>query len=152
LGALSVLGQVVNDRPVALIVLYRANVLAADMAPIAALGQALERRDLAPLAVAVSSLKDPAIRPELEALLATKRPAIVLNTTASPARRDDAPPVLALAAVPVLQPVLPGSPRQAGRASPRGLAPADLAMNVVLPELDGRLLTRAISFKAEAPI
>jgi cobaltochelatase CobN len=25
-------------------------------------------------------------------------------------------------------------------------------MNVVLPELDGRLLTRAISFKAEAPV
>src|SRR5215471_2189347 len=152
LGALSVLGQVVNDRPVALIVLYRANLLAADMAPIAALGQALERRGLAPLAVAVSSLKDPAIRPELEALLATKRPAIVLNTTAFSALRDDDTTALDLADVPVLQLVLSGSPRQAWQASPRGLAPADLAMNVVLPELDGRLLTRAISFKAEAPI
>ena len=152
LGALSVLGQVVNDRPVALIVLYRANLLAADMAPIAALGQALERRGLAPLAVAMSSLKDPAIRPELEALLATRRPAIVLNTTAFSALRDDDTTVLDLADVPVLQLVLSGSPRQAWQASPRGLAPADLAMNVVLPELDGRLLTRAISFKAEAPI
>src|SRR5262249_56054510 len=49
LGPLSVLGQVVNDRPVALIVLYRANLLAADMAPIAALGQPLDLPGLTPL-------------------------------------------------------------------------------------------------------
>ena len=36
-----------------------------------------------------------------------------------------------------------------GRTSPRGLSQSDLAMQVVLPELDGRLLTTAISFKAE---
>ena len=54
--------------------------------------------------------------------------------------------------VPVLQVVLSGSTREAWAESGRGLSPADLAMNVVLPELDGRLLTRAISFKAEAPI
>src|SRR5262249_26828552 len=68
------------------------------------------------------------------------------------ALRDDDTTVLDLADVPVLQLVLSGSHRQAWQASPRGLTPADLAMNVVLPELDGRLLTRAISFKAEAPI
>src|SRR4029077_294728 len=43
-------------------------------------------------------------------------------------------------------------PGEGGEGPPRGLPPADLAMNVVLPELDGRLLTRAISFKAEAPV
>ena len=49
----------------------------------------------------------------------------------------------------MLQVVLSGSPRAAWDESQRGLSPADLAMNVVLPELDGRLLTRAISFKSE---
>ncbi len=39
--------------------------------------------------------------------------------------------------------------RAAWQARTRGLTPADLAMQVVLPELDGRLLTTAISFKAE---
>src|SRR5262249_3825268 len=87
------------------------------------LGQALERRGLAPLAVAVSSLKDPAIRPELEALLATKRPAIVLNTTAFSALRDDDTTVLDLADVPVLQLVRSGSPRQAWQAPPAGAGP-----------------------------
>ena len=35
-------------------------------------------------------------------------------------------------------------------ANPQGLSPRDLAMNVVLPELDGRIMTRALSFKSEA--
>src|SRR5262249_8550451 len=79
-------------------------------------------------------------------------PAIILNTTAFSALRDDDTTVLDRADVPVLQVILSGSARQAWLDSPRGLSPADLAMNVVLPELDGRLLTRAISFKAESPL
>src|SRR4051794_35539319 len=39
------------------------------------------------------------------------------------------------------------SSREAWAASRRGLSAADLAMNVVMPEIDGRLITRAISFK-----
>ena len=51
--------------------------------------------------------------------------------------------------VPVLQLILAGTSRAAWSASTRGLTPADLAMQVVLPELDGRLLTTAISFKTD---
>jgi cobaltochelatase CobN len=60
--------------------------------------------------------------------------------------------VLDAADAPVLQVVLAGSTREAWADSGRGLSPSDLAMNVVLPELDGRLLTRAISFKAEMAV
>ena len=151
-GPVAVLGRVTDDRPVALIVFYRANLMAADTAPITALMTALEAQGLAPLGVAVNSLKDPLARPELEALIEAHRPAIILNTTAFSARGENDATVLDVADVPVLQVVLSGSPRAAWEGSQRGLAPADLAMNVVLPELDGRLLTRAVSFKAEAPI
>ncbi|MBX9947187.1 MAG: cobaltochelatase subunit CobN, partial [Reyranella sp.] len=140
-----------DTRPSALIVFYRSNLMAADVEPIAALMAALDRHGLAPLAVAVNSLKDPAIEPELARLIAARRPAVVLNTTAFSARRDDDTTVLDGADVPVLQVVLAGSTHEGWASSPRGLSPADLAMNVVLPELDGRLLARAISFKAEAP-
>src|SRR5262249_33597152 len=112
----------------------------------------LERQDLAALGIAVNSLKDPAIQAELERLVMTHRPAIILNTTAFSAMREDDTTVLDAADVPVLQVVLSGSTREAWAQSGRGLSPADLAMNVVLPELDGRLLTRAISFKEEAPV
>ncbi len=54
--------------------------------------------------------------------------------------------------VPVLQVVQAQSSAEAWTSSPRGLSPTDLAMNVVLPELDGRLLARTIAFKDEAPL
>ncbi len=151
LGPITVLGDMHDARPMALVVFYRANLLAADHEPVMALMSALDRQGLASLAVAVSSLKDPAIEPELVRLIAGRRPAIILNTTAFSAMRDDDTTVLDQADVPVLQVVLSGSTREAWVESGRGLSPADLAMNVVLPELDGRLLARAISFKAEAP-
>jgi cobaltochelatase CobN len=150
-GPVSILGEPVADKPIALVVLYRANLVAADMAPITSLMAALDRHGVAPLGVAVSSLKDPSVAPALGALIARHRPAIVLNTTAFSALREDDTTLLDAADVPVLQVVLSGSARDAWQTSPRGLSPSDLAMNVVLPELDGRLLTRAISFKTAAP-
>ena len=59
--------SVATRGPSALVVFYRANLMAADHEPVMALMSALEREGLAPLAVAVSSLKDPAIEPELRA-------------------------------------------------------------------------------------
>ena len=72
-----------------------------------------------------------------------------MNATAFSARLDDGEgAVLDSIDAPVLQVVLAGAPEEAWRASRRGLGPADLAMHVALPEIDGRILTRAISFKA----
>ncbi|TAJ41719.1 MAG: cobaltochelatase subunit CobN [Reyranella sp.] len=139
-------------RPAALVVFYRSNLMAADVEPITALLEALDREGLAPMAVAVNSLKDPAVEADLARLVRARKPAVILNTTAFSARREDDSTVLDAADVPVLQVVLSGSTREGWSGSPRGLSPADLAMNVVLPELDGRLLARAISFKAEAPV
>ncbi|MDP2331705.1 MAG: cobaltochelatase subunit CobN [Reyranella sp.] len=144
--------QAQDSRPSALVVFYRSNLMAADIEPITALLKALDREGLASMAVAVNSLKDPAVEADLERLVRARRPAVILNTTAFSARREDDSTVLDAADVPVLQVILSGSTREGWAGSPRGLSPADLAMNVVLPELDGRLLTRAISFKAEAPV
>ncbi len=141
--------SVVDKRPVALVLFYKASLLAADTAPIRALMAALEAESLAPVAIAVSSLKDPAAGECLEQLVAARRPAIILNATAFSALREDGTTVLDGADVPVLQIVLASNSQEAWASSPRGLSPSDLAMNVVLPELDGRLLSRAISFKTE---
>ena len=51
--------------------------------------------------------------------------------------------------VPVLQAVLCTSSAAEWAASAAGLTPRDTAMNVVLPEFDGRINTVAISFKEE---
>jgi cobaltochelatase CobN len=140
-----------DARPCALIVFYRASLLAADTAAIAELQHALEGKGLAPVAVAVTGLKDPGGADALARLIKARRPSIILNATAFSALRDDGSTALDLADAPVLQIIQAQSTEQAWASSARGLSPTDLAMNVVLPELDGRLLARPIAFKGEAP-
>lgn len=139
----------VPGRPLAILVFYRAYLLAADLAPIEALAHALGREGLNVRALYVTSLKDRDSGDFVASHLRDWAPQIVLNATAFSARLDDAPSPLEAAGAPVLQVVFAGSSRDAWQDSPRGLSQSDHAMQVVLPELDGRLLTTAISFKAE---
>ena len=141
--------DLVEDRPLVALVFYRSHLLSADIAPVAALTAALHDRGLAVGALYAASLKAPDCAAWVAATLRAWRPAVVLNLTAFSARADDGPSPLDAPGVPVLQAVLAGSSREAWDASGRGLTQADLAMNVALPELDGRLLTGAVSFKAE---
>jgi cobaltochelatase CobN len=144
----------IGPRGVAALVFYRSHLLAGDLAPLAALAAALAARGFGVCAACVGSLKDAATAAFVADWLRAARPAVVLNATGFSARRDgDGASPLDAAGVPVLQLVLAGSPHAAWEASARGLSPADLAMQVVLPELDGRLGTAAIGFKAAvAPV
>lgn len=137
-----------EGRQSAAIVFYRSHLLSADVAPIEALAAALRTRGLAAGAIYVASLKDADCAAFAADLLRRWRPAVVLNATGFSARHDEAGSPLDAAGVPVLQVVLAGSERESWAGSARGLSQADLAMQVVLPELDGRLLTGAVSFKA----
>jgi cobaltochelatase CobN len=139
-------------RPLAVIVFYRAYLLAGDTAPVEALARALDAEGLNARALYVGSLKDRSTIDFVAAALRDWQPSVVLNATAFSARLDDAPSALEAPGVPVLQLVFAGCTRQAWESSLRGLSQADLAMQVVLPELDGRLLTTAVSFKAEASL
>ncbi len=66
-------------------------------------------------------------------------------------RRAGEPTPLDACDVPVLQVVSATTQRAAWRDSARGLGAADLAMHIVLPELDGRILAGAIAFKDPLP-
>ncbi|MFN9860540.1 MAG: cobaltochelatase subunit CobN, partial [Pseudanabaena sp.] len=50
--------------------------------------------------------------------------------------------------VPVFQVIFSGGLKKTWANGTQGLNPRDMAMNVVLPEVDGRIITRAVSFKA----
>ncbi len=143
------LGQPTHE-PLAVIVCYRSHVMSDDIAPIHALAEALVARGLGVRAIYVSSLKDPNAAPFVAERLRDWHPAVVLNATGFSAWRDGAGATLEQAGVPVLQVILAVGSQPAWQAGFRGLSQTDLAMQVVLPEIDGRLLTTAISFKAEA--
>ena len=51
---------------------------------------------------------------------------------------------------PVLQIIFAGNTKKEWQNNAQGLSPRDLAMNIALPEIDGRLITRAVAFKAPA--
>ncbi len=134
-------------RPLAIVVFYRSHLACGDTEPIAALADALWRRGLSVRAMFASSLKQPAAAEFVATGLRASRPAVVLSATGFSSRSATGS-ALDAAGVPVLQLVLAVAGREAWCRSARGLSQTDLAMQVVLPELDGRLLTTAISFKA----
>jgi cobaltochelatase CobN len=134
--------------PVVPIIFYRALLLAGDTAAIDALCEALSARGLAPAPLAITSLKETAAAEFIRHALVRLRPAVVVTTTAFAAGGDAGDPTpLDGPDVPVLQAVIATTRRAAWRESSRGLGATDLAMHVVLPELDGRVLAGAIAFK-----
>lgn len=137
------------DAPLAVVVFYRAYLLAGDVAPILTVADALAARGLRVLAAYVPSLKDSEAASWLTELLSREKPDVILNSTAFAARMDQARSPLETADAPILQMIHASTSRTAWAADMRGLGAADLAMNVVLPELDGRIITRPISFKEE---
>jgi cobaltochelatase CobN len=141
-------GALALHRPVVPIIFYRAMLLAADTAPIDALYEALAARGLAPAPLFIASLKDGAAADFLHGALERLDPAAIVTTTAFAAAGNVGEPTpLDGPGVPVLQVVSATTQRAAWRDSPRGLGAADLAMHIVLPELDGRVLAGAIAFK-----
>ena len=141
------------DAPVAALVFYRALVQAGNTAPVDSLVQALKSRGLAVLPVYVSSLKDPVSRDTLAALFGKASPDIILNGTgfavATPGTERVANP-FDRAGCPVFQVVFSGGTEAAWESGSNGLSARDIAMNVALPEVDGRIFTRAVSFKSQS--
>jgi cobaltochelatase CobN len=127
------------------IVFYRALVQSGNTAAVDALIAALSARQLQPLPIFVHSLKDAEAASLLRDLFAAAPPAVILNATGFTVGADDP---LGRAGCPVLQTVFAGGDEANWRGSTRGLGPRDLAMQVALPEIDGRILARAVSFKA----
>ena len=136
---------------VALVVFYRSFLAAADVAPVDALLAGLKARGIRACGIFVPSLKAPETARWLRGEIARLQPQVIVNATAFSARAEgsDGSP-FEVCDAPVLQVALAGSSRQAWSEAERGLSPADLAMHVVLPEIDGRVFAGVVSFKEAA--
>ena len=101
-----------------------------------------------PIGLFATSLKDRESDGWLREWIAGVAPDVIVNATAFSARSDNgAGSPLDVVDAPVLQVALAGSSRELWEKSDRGLSPSDLAIHVVLPELDGRLFAGVASFK-----
>ena len=135
------------NRAVVPIIFYRAMLLAGDTAPVDTLCAALTARGLAAAPLFVTSLKDRDATPFLRGALRQLGPAAIVTMTGFAASGASDTTALDGFDAPLFQIVSATTRRTAWRDSPRGLGAADLAMHVVLPELDGRVLTGVVAFK-----
>ena len=138
------------DKPTAAIVFYRALVQAGNTAVVDEVSRQLREAGLNALPVYVSSLKDPVSAAVLETAFTEAGVDVILNGTgfavSTPgAERTETP--FDAADCPVLQIVFSGGNREIWEEGTKGLSARDIAMNVALPEIDGRILARAVSFK-----
>ncbi|AUQ57755.1 aerobic cobaltochelatase subunit CobN [Phaeobacter inhibens] len=138
-----------QDKPLVLVSFYRSYLTAADTAPVDALIAELRGRGYAAYGVFAASLKAPEAADWLRSTLPDLAPAAIINATAFSAQGSDgsASP-LSTTGCPVFQVALSTARRKDWAEADRGLSPADLAMHVVLPEVDGRIFAGLVSFKA----
>lgn len=147
-----------SDAPPLLLLLYRSHVQAADTRVFDEFIDILVAQGFTVTALAVASLKDAHCFAHLDHLLVETHARLVINTTGFAIARA---PNDALASkpapyqspltrtVPILQVILASTTHEDWMTQAAGLRSRDIAMQVALPELDGRIITRAVGFKAQ---
>ncbi len=141
------------ESPTVAISFYRALVQSGETKPVEAMIEALIAEGMRPLPVFAYSLKDAVSVGILESVFTELQPGVVINATGfavSAPGADRQATVLETGDAVVLQAIFSASSKEAWEASSQGLSARDLGMNVALPEVDGRVLARAVSFKAAA--
>ncbi|MCW5721320.1 MAG: cobaltochelatase subunit CobN [Devosia sp.] len=135
------------------ILFYRAALEGAGTATLDALVAEIEARGLLPVPLLVSSLKEaPCVR-FVQNALAAFPPAAIFNLTAFAlglADLDEKSNPFAATDAPVIQLIQSGRSAVQWLADPQGLSAKDMAMYLVMPELDGRIGGLLVGHKADA--
>ncbi|UZJ57707.1 cobaltochelatase subunit CobN [Pseudomonas sp. KU26590] len=136
------------DQPVAAVLFYRSHLQAANTGFIDVFCERLSAQGLNPLPIAVASLKEAGCMSAIQDWLDEVDCEVILNTTGFAQSNPEAPDVRPFRRdIPVIQAICAQDNEPAWQASAQGLGSRDLAMHIALPELDGRIISRPISFK-----
>ncbi|KTC58400.1 cobaltochelatase subunit CobN [Pseudomonas savastanoi] len=138
----------VAGQPVVALLFYRSHLQAANTGFIDEFCARLQAQGINPLPIAVASLKEPGCFTQVEDWLDEAETELILNTTGFAQSSPEAPHLRPFRRnVPVIQAICAQDNEPAWQASEQGLGARDLAMHIALPELDGRIISRPISFK-----
>lgn len=146
------------QQAVVILLFYRSHLLSGNTQMFDQLIEQIVVQGLNPLPIAISSLKDQVSLDLVNHLIDQTQASLVLNTLSFANNRASAPDLSSdptlfespfVSNLPTLQLILSSSTEDDWWQQQQGLRSRDLAMQVVLPEMDGRVITRAISFKAE---
>jgi cobaltochelatase CobN len=142
----------VSGKPAVPLLFYRAALEGAGTATLDALIAEIERRGMAPVPLKISTLKEGACVRFVQQAFAAHKPQAILNLTGFALGvdgLDDKLNPFAGCDAPVIQLVQGGRPQAQWAADSQGLSAKDLAMQIVLPELDGRIGGIIVGHKTE---
>ena len=151
------IAQGLKHAPVVALLFYRSHLQSGNTRMFDGLMASLVSQGMNPIALAVTSLKDPQALALVNHTLKQSNSKLVLSSLGFASNKVDAPSLSSSPThfklpiegdIPVLQLVLSSTTQEAWREHKQGLRSRDIAMQVVLPEMDGHVLTRAISFKS----
>jgi len=137
-----------------LIIAYRSHYLADNLAPIHRIAYKLKENGLNPLVIFAHTLRNESISEEIYQLLqesGIREVSLLINTTSFSIKTFEEKKlesfIFKKLDVPVLQAILASVTQESWEEGLFGLSPTDIAINIALPEVDGRIITKPISFK-----
>ncbi|MDJ0560163.1 MAG: cobaltochelatase subunit CobN, partial [Microcystis sp. M53599_WE4] len=150
---LGIYSQITLSQPQARtwILFYRSHYLAGNTKAIDALISAFTQRNIETVPIFLSSLREIEVQEELLTLFSHHPPDLILDTTSFSIQRPEDKQnhhFWQSLNKPIFQVILSSSSLEAYQQGYQGLSPRDVAINIALPEMDGKIITRAISFKS----
>ncbi|WP_375605212.1 cobaltochelatase subunit CobN [Flavobacterium davisii] len=136
-----------------IILVYKSHYLSDNLEPVQAIYKELKKKNLFPIIAFINNLRDKNTCDELYELLtqAQNHPlSSIINTTSFSIKaltENDHDFIFQKLNIPVIQAIFASCTKTIWEDNLFGLTPTDVAINVALPELDGRIITTAVSFK-----
>ncbi|MBV1920446.1 MAG: cobaltochelatase subunit CobN, partial [Pseudomonadales bacterium] len=138
------------------LIFYKSHLQSGNTAAFEEFSALLYKTGLTPLTIVVNSLKDTETLDKVSIILEQTNAQLVINTTGFSVRSQENASLSSLPTLdttpyhgdlPIIQAITSSSSKEDWLEYSQGLRARDMAMNVALPELDGRIISRAITFK-----
>ncbi|OUR99121.1 cobaltochelatase subunit CobN [Gammaproteobacteria bacterium 42_54_T18] len=138
------------------LIFYKSHLQSGNTAAFEEFSSLLHATGLIPLTIVVNSLKDTGTRDRVSIILEQSDAQLVINTTGFSVCSQENASLSSLPTLdkvpyhgdlPIIQAIASSSSKEDWLEYSQGLRARDMAMNVALPELDGRIISRAITFK-----
>lgn len=131
---------------------YRSYYLSNNLAPIHSLISALETQGISAVVLMAAGYREYDIQQQIFDLLKQhhlKNPQVIINTTGFSVQgfHDTTQSLFDVFNVPVIQAIMGSCNHESWLEGNFGLPPTDIAMNIALPEVDGKIISKVISFK-----
>ena len=141
-----------ENKKQAIIFGYRSYYLSNNLAPIHSIIDALKVQGISAITLMAAGYREHDIQQQIFDLLKThhiENPQVIINTTGFSVQgfHDTTQSLFDVFNVPVIQAIMGSCNRESWLEGSFGLPPTDIAMNIALPEVDGKIISKVISFK-----